>query len=54
MSDKELEFRRVNARLTPELYERLVGLAKKRGFSIQAMTVMAIEEYVKNYSDEKN
>lgn len=53
MTEKELEFRRVNVRLTPELYEKLASNAKRRGFSIQAMTVMAIEEYLKDSSEEK-
>lgn len=53
MNEEQLEFRRVNVRLTPDLYEKLVSNAKRRGFSIQAMTVMAIEEYLKDYSEEK-
>lgn len=49
--EKELSFRRVNARLTPELYERLAHEAKNRGLSIQAVTVLAIENYLEKKKD---
>jgi len=52
MSEKqELPFRRVNARLTPELYEKLSLEAKNRGLSIQSVTVLAIESYLEKKED---
>ncbi|MDI2589814.1 hypothetical protein OR571_22575 [Psychrobacillus sp. NEAU-3TGS] len=49
--EQELTFRRVNARLTPELYEKLAQEAKDRGLSIQAVTVLAIETYLAKEKD---
>lgn len=48
---KELPFKRVNARLTPDLYVKLAEEAKERGLSIQAVTVLAIESYLAKKKD---
>lgn len=53
MAEKDLEIRRVNVRLTPDLYERFANTAKQRGFSLQAMAVIAIESYIEQHEKQK-